>query len=81
MFVLLVVFALYVRSVPPAEPRKLEVPQFQGGVPNFVNVETAEPMVKEALDEAAEVLKKMEEEGGAEEEGAEEKPVEETIEL
>lgn len=60
----MILFGIYVRSVPPAEP-KLDnsQPQFQGSVPDFMNVDT-EPMVKEALDEAAEVLKNLEKEGG-----------------
>ena len=70
IFVLLVVFAIYVRSVPPKEP-SLDQPQFQGGTPEFMNVDT-EPMVKEALEEASEVLKNLDDEKG--------EPVE-TIEL
>ena len=60
-FVLLVIFALYVRSVPPKEPMSIDSPQFQGGVPEFMNVDT-EPMVKEALEEASEVLKNLDDE-------------------
>jgi hypothetical protein len=39
-------------------------PQFQGGVPKFMKGD-AEPMVQEALDEAAEVLRNLEKEGDA----------------
>jgi hypothetical protein len=54
--------------VPPQEPSilkdQLKKPQFQGGVPDFMNVDT-EPMIKEALDEAAEVLKNLKKENDA----------------
>ncbi len=59
---------MYVRSVPPQESaklnEKLQQPQFQGGVPDFMNVDT-EPMVKEALEEASEILKNIEKENAA----------------
>jgi hypothetical protein len=63
LLVFLIAFGLYVRSVPPTVPVKLDAdslkqPQFQGGVPEFMNVDT-EPMIKEALEEASEVLKNL----------------------
>jgi hypothetical protein len=63
---ILVLFALYVRSVPPAVPvPKVQQPKFQGSVPDFTNVDT-EPMVKEALEAATEGLKKDQEDAKAE---------------
>jgi hypothetical protein len=70
VFVFLLAFALYVRSVPPKvvpttiDPTTLQQPQFQGAVPEFMKGD-AEPMVQEALDEAAEVLRNLEKEGDA----------------
>jgi hypothetical protein len=70
---ILLLFALYVRSVPPAVPvPKVQQPKFQGSVPNFMNVDT-EPMVKEALEEATEALKKRDQEDVAKAEAGEEK--------
>ena len=86
MVCLLVVFGLYVRSVPPRAPTTvasdtLQQPQYQGGIPEFMHVDT-EPLVKEALEEASQVLKDLDndEEGGA---AAADKggPTIETIEL
>jgi hypothetical protein len=70
-FILLLVifFGIYVRSVPPFMPpdeinlQQPAKPQYHGGLPEFMHVDT-EGMIKEALDEAGEVLKnlKLEEE-------------------
>ncbi len=70
LLVFLMAFGLYVRSVPPTASVKLDAdslqqPQFQGGVPDFMNVDT-EPMIKEALEEASEVLKNLEKDREAE---------------
>mmetsp|Transcript_134193 Transcript_134193/g.199662 ORF Transcript_134193/g.199662 Transcript_134193/m.199662 type:complete len:135 (-) Transcript_134193:94-498(-) len=85
ILVFLLAFGLYVRSVPPKvvpttiDPTTLQQPQFQGAVPEFMNVD-AEPRVKEALDEAADILNNLVAEGVAAGEKNEKETVE-TIEL
>lgn len=58
--VVMLAFALWVRSVPPKTIPKpiLQQPQAQGGAPDFMNIET-EPLVKK------EVLKESTEEAPA----------------
>ena len=76
-------FGIWVRSVPPKPAvvpinlDSLTQGQFQAANPDFMNVDT-EPMVKEALDEAAEVLDNLKNDEGGEGEKSDspEEPVE-----
>ncbi len=65
IFVFLLVFAIYVRSVPPKAPRAepmATTTAYQGEIPEYFNVDTI-PLVKEAMDEADQVMKHLPKDG------------------
>ncbi len=62
----LLAFSIYVRSVPPKAPKvdPAATTAYQGEIPEYFNVDT-QPLVKEAMDEAEQVMKNMPKEANA----------------